>query len=57
MEVILVVGEHLWSTLEQVTGPPNAHIGPCNELVTHSGEDPDWDGQAKMHYNNNYKIK
>lgn len=48
MEVILVVGEHLRSTLEQV------HTGTRNELVTHSGVDPDWDGQEKKYYNNNY---
>lgn len=29
--------EHWQSTLEQGTKPPNAQIGPCNELATHPG--------------------
>lgn len=47
MEGVLVVGgggtrtpsEHYPGTLEQGTEPTNAHIGLCNELVTHPGFD------------------
>lgn len=47
MEGVLVVEEgartplgHLPGTFEQDKEPPNAHIGPCNELLTLSGVDP-----------------
>lgn len=31
--------EHCSGTLEQGTEPKNAHIGPCDELVSHPGVD------------------
>lgn len=31
--------EHQGGTLKQDTKPPNSQIGPCNELVYHSGVD------------------
>lgn len=31
--------EHCSGTLEQVTEPKNAHIGPCDELLSHPGLD------------------
>lgn len=43
---VLVVGgdastpsEHCSGTLEQGTEPKDAHIGPCDELVSHPGVD------------------
>lgn len=36
-EVPGLPSKHRWDTLEEGTEPPNAHMGPYDELATHFG--------------------